>query len=110
MLASRTGEAVQLIPLDAQERFLWNAAMLQEGAAILKNALRRGRPGISQRRASISAVHSGAKSHRETRCHESALLHNGLQKRGGLSAGDGDWSQCERADPFAGEGRRPSGD
>jgi RNA polymerase sigma-70 factor, ECF subfamily len=68
-----------LIALDGQDRLLWNAALIGEGIAMLEIALRRGRPGLYQLQAAISAVHAEAKSHGETRWREIVLLYDRLR-------------------------------
>jgi RNA polymerase sigma-70 factor, ECF subfamily len=81
--AARTGPDGGLVPLDGQDRSLWNRQLAREGTAVLEAALRRGRPDVYQLQAAISAVHSEAKSHEETRWREIVLLYERLH---GLSA------------------------
>jgi RNA polymerase sigma-70 factor, ECF subfamily len=52
--------------------------LIGEGIALLENALRRGRPGIYQLQAAISAVHSEAGSHGQTRWREIVQLYDRL--------------------------------
>ncbi len=57
---SRTGPAGELIPLDEQDRTLWDRALLSEGVRILTAALQQGRVGAYQLQASIAAAHAAA--------------------------------------------------
>lgn len=51
-----------LVPLDEQDRALWDGALVAEGQTIVRQCLRRGRPGPYQVQAAINAVHSDAPS------------------------------------------------
>jgi RNA polymerase sigma-70 factor (ECF subfamily) len=62
--AARTSASGELVLLDEQDRSLWNRAQIEEGAALVENALsarpRRTRPGPYAVQAAIAAVHSQA--------------------------------------------------
>ena len=58
--AARTGPAGALIPLDEQDRSLWNRPMIAEGTALVAEALRAGPPGPYQVQAAIAALHDEA--------------------------------------------------
>ncbi len=58
--AARTGPAGELIPLDEQDRALWDMAAVAEGVALVSAALRNGPPGEYQLQAAIAAVHDEA--------------------------------------------------
>lgn len=58
--SARTGKDGELIPLDEQDRTLWNRDAITEGVAILTQALSRGRVGSYQIQAAIAAVHDEA--------------------------------------------------
>ncbi|WP_328768722.1 RNA polymerase sigma factor [Streptomyces sp. NBC_00286] len=60
--AARTGPYGELIPLDEQDRGLWNKAEIEEGVALVTWALSQRRPGPYQLRAAIAAVHDEADS------------------------------------------------
>jgi RNA polymerase sigma factor (sigma-70 family) len=60
--AARTGPAGELIPLDEQDRALWDRALIQEGTALVSNAMGRGRIGPYQLQAAIAALHDEASS------------------------------------------------
>jgi RNA polymerase sigma factor (sigma-70 family) len=57
---ARSGPNGELIPLDEQDRALWDRAVIDEGTSILTRALSRGTPGPYQLQAAIAAVHDEA--------------------------------------------------
>ena len=63
---ARTGPEGQLIPLDEQNRALWNREQIAEGIALLSEALSHGSAGPYQLQAAIAAVHDEAPTARET--------------------------------------------
>jgi predicted RNA polymerase sigma factor len=58
--AARTGPDGELIPLDAQDRGLWDRAAIEEGTALISQALPRGAVGAYQLQAAIAALHDEA--------------------------------------------------
>ena len=60
--AARTGEDGEFVALDDQDRTRWDAGRIEEGRALVRRGLRRGRPGPYQLQAAINAVHSDAAS------------------------------------------------
>ena len=58
--AARTGPNGELIPLDEQERTLWDRAAIAEGIALVTRALSQGAVGAYQLQAAIAAVHDEA--------------------------------------------------
>lgn len=58
--AARTSSAGELIPLDKQDRALWNQEMIREGVALLTTALSSGSVGTYQLQAAIAAIHDEA--------------------------------------------------
>lgn len=58
--AARTGPDGELIPLDEQDRTLWDRAAISEGTALLTAALSRGSIGAYQLQAAVAAVHDEA--------------------------------------------------
>ncbi|MFD6918602.1 RNA polymerase sigma factor [Streptomyces sp. NPDC059944] len=58
--AARTGPHGDLVPLDEQDRDRWDKAAIEEGVALVTEALARGRAGPYQLRAAIAAVHDEA--------------------------------------------------
>jgi RNA polymerase sigma factor (sigma-70 family) len=57
---TRTGAGGELIPLDEQDRSLWNREAIVEGTALLSATLPKGAPGPYQIQAAIAAVHDEA--------------------------------------------------
>ncbi|HEU4564895.1 MAG TPA: sigma-70 family RNA polymerase sigma factor, partial [Gemmatimonadaceae bacterium] len=58
--AARTGAGGELIPLDEQDRSLWDRRLITEGSALLTDALPRGPVGLYQLQAAIAALHDEA--------------------------------------------------
>jgi RNA polymerase sigma factor (sigma-70 family) len=58
--AARSGPAGELIPLDEQDRGLWDRAAIAEGVALISATLPRGQVGPYQLQAAISALHDEA--------------------------------------------------
>ncbi|WP_454048428.1 RNA polymerase sigma factor [Cellulomonas sp. Marseille-Q8402] len=63
---ARTSAAGDLVPLDEQDRSLWDRTQADEGRALVRDCLRRDRPGPYQLQAAIAAVHSTAGGARDT--------------------------------------------
>ncbi|MQY26828.1 RNA polymerase sigma factor [Nocardia aurantia] len=55
-----------LIPLARQDRRHWDAALLDEGRSLVRECLRRNRPGPYQIQAAINAVHADAATTADT--------------------------------------------
>ncbi|WP_410623564.1 RNA polymerase sigma factor [Amycolatopsis sp. cmx-8-4] len=64
--AVRTGPDGELVPLPEQDRGRWDAAMIAEGAGLVRSALGRGPVGPYQVQAAIAALHDEAPSTEET--------------------------------------------
>ncbi|MGW9075692.1 RNA polymerase sigma factor [Streptomyces kronopolitis] len=58
--ASRTGPGGELVLLADQDRGRWDRALIDEGQDLVRQCLRRDRPGPYQLQAAINAVHSDA--------------------------------------------------
>lgn len=58
--AARTGPDEELIPLDKQDRILWDRAEISEGIELLTVALSKASVGLYQLQAAIAAVHDEA--------------------------------------------------
>jgi RNA polymerase sigma-70 factor (ECF subfamily) len=67
-----------MVPLDAQDRALWDRAMIAEGLACLDRALALGAAGPFQIKAAISALHVQAESHAATDWRQVVLLYTAL--------------------------------
>ena len=57
---ARTGPVGELIPLNKQDRSLWDQHAIKEGIALLTNALQNGSAGSYTLQAAIAAVHDEA--------------------------------------------------
>jgi RNA polymerase sigma-70 factor (ECF subfamily) len=75
---ARTDASDGFIPLEDQDRSLWNSAEIDEGTAILDRVLRQGRAGPYQVQAAIAACHARARDASQTDWHEIALLYREL--------------------------------
>jgi RNA polymerase sigma factor (sigma-70 family) len=64
--AARTGVQGELIPLDEQDRSLWNSRLITEGTALVSAVLPEGHVGPYQIQAAIAAVHDEAKRPQDT--------------------------------------------
>ncbi|MEU6830694.1 RNA polymerase sigma factor [Nocardia beijingensis] len=58
--AARTGADGSLVPLAEQDRGRWDRELVAEGHALVRQCLRRDRPGPYQVQAAINAVHADA--------------------------------------------------
>ncbi len=57
---ARTGPDGEIIPLDEQDRSLWDREAIEEGVALVSRALSRGAVGAYQLQAAIAACHDEA--------------------------------------------------
>jgi RNA polymerase sigma-70 factor (ECF subfamily) len=64
--AARATPAGELVLLADQDRRLWDRALIAEGQALVRECLRRNRPGPYQLQAAINAVHGDAASAADT--------------------------------------------
>jgi len=63
---ARTGPDGELVPLDEQNRSLWNREFIAEGVGLLTASLARGAVGPYQLQAAIAAVHDEAEHAEDT--------------------------------------------
>jgi RNA polymerase sigma factor (sigma-70 family) len=77
---ARSGPDGELIPLDKQDRSLWDQAAINEGIALISATLSKGAIGPYQLQAAIAAVHDEAKTSGETDWPQILALY-GLLKR-----------------------------
>ncbi|WP_368367127.1 RNA polymerase sigma factor [Actinomadura sp. WMMA1423] len=82
--AARTDESGDLVALDEQDRRRWDHAAVNEGVALVNEALRRGEPGPYQVQAAIAACHATARTAAETDWPQIAALYGRLE---GMSPG-----------------------
>ena len=78
--AARSGPNGELIPLDEQDRTRWNRALIDEGIALLSDALPRGVVGPYQLQAAIAAVHDEAARVEDTDWIQILTLYGLLEK------------------------------
>ncbi len=77
---ARTGPEGQLIPLEEQNRRLWDQSAIAEGTALISNAMSRGSVGAYQLQAAIAALHDEAGRPEDTDWPQILALY-GLLKR-----------------------------
>lgn len=77
---ARTGTEGELIPLDKQDRSLWDREEIAEGTALLTSALSKGAMGLYQLQAAIAAVHDEAARADETDWPQIAALYELMQR------------------------------
>jgi RNA polymerase sigma-70 factor (ECF subfamily) len=75
---ARVDAAGELVPLEEQDRTLWDPYEIREGTERLETALRRARPGPYQVQAAIAACHAAAADARDTEWLEIAALYGAL--------------------------------
>jgi RNA polymerase sigma factor (sigma-70 family) len=63
---ARAGPDGEIIPLDEQDRTLWDREAITEGVALISSALSRGSVGAYQIQAAIAAIHDEAARHEDT--------------------------------------------
>jgi RNA polymerase sigma factor (sigma-70 family) len=78
--AARSGSAGELVPLDEQNRALWDLSLVQEGVTLVWNAMAKGRIGPYQLQAAIAALHDQAKTTDETDWSQIEALYGLLQR------------------------------
>ena len=76
--AARTTPDGSLVLLADQDRTLWDGSMIDEGHALVRSCLRRGRPGPFQLQAAIQAVHTDARMVGGTDWHQVLALYDQL--------------------------------
>jgi RNA polymerase sigma factor (sigma-70 family) len=80
---ARTGPAGELIPLDEQDRSLWNRAAIAEGVALVSAVLPQGAVGEYQLQAAIAAVHDEAARTEDTDWPQILALYEVLRRLSG---------------------------
>jgi RNA polymerase sigma-70 factor, ECF subfamily len=69
-----------LILMEDQDRTRWDAAAIREGARLVADALRLGRPGSYQLQAAIAAVHARATTPEQTDWRQVTVLYERLMR------------------------------
>jgi len=77
---ARTDASGELVPLEEQDRSLWDERLIAEGRAILTEALSRGAVGEYQLQAAIAAEHARARRPEETDWREILALYSLLEQ------------------------------
>jgi RNA polymerase sigma factor (sigma-70 family) len=77
--AARTGPNGELIPLDEQDRALWDQRLIAEGVALISETLSSGSVGSYQLQAAIAAVHDEAARAEDTDWPQIVALYNVLK-------------------------------
>jgi RNA polymerase sigma-70 factor (ECF subfamily) len=77
-LAARVGPGNTLVPLPEQDRDRWDRGEIAEGQALVRECLRRNRPGPYQVQAAIAAVHDDASSAEQTDWRQVVALYDQL--------------------------------
>ena len=77
---ARTGANGELIPLDEQDRTLWNQQAIAEGVALVSAALSKGLVGEYQLQAAIAAVHDEAAHAEDTDWPQILALYSVLKR------------------------------
>ncbi|TDE01322.1 RNA polymerase sigma factor [Jiangella asiatica] len=77
---ARSREDGTLVPLAEQDRRLWNADAIDEGVALITDALTHGRVGPYQLQAAIAAVHDEAKRADDTDWPQIVALYELLER------------------------------
>jgi RNA polymerase sigma factor (sigma-70 family) len=75
---ARSGPNGEIVPLDEQDRALWNAGAIDEGVRLVTSAMRRGATGSYLLQAAIAAVHDQASRAEDTDWPEIAALYGVL--------------------------------
>lgn len=78
--AARTGPGGELIPLDEQDRTLWDRAAVREGVELISRTLALGAIGAYQLQAAIAAVHDEAAHAEDTDWSEILALYGLLER------------------------------
>ena len=77
---ARTGARGELIPLDEQDRSLWDRDAIEEGVLLVQSAFARGAIGEYQLQAAIAALHDRAASVADTDWSQIAALYATLMQ------------------------------
>ena len=77
---ARSSSEGELIPLDQQDRSLWDRQQIKEGVALISAALPKGSVGAYQLQAAIAAVHDEASTAGDTDWPQILALYNLLRR------------------------------
>ncbi len=76
--AARTATDGTVVPLEEQDRTIWDRSLIGEGTGVLDRAVARGRPGPYQMQAAIAALHARAARPEDTDWPQIAALYGAL--------------------------------
>ncbi|MGB8945809.1 MAG: sigma-70 family RNA polymerase sigma factor [Streptomyces sp.] len=79
--AARTGPHGELVPLDEQDRSCWDRRAIEEGCALVEQALSQGPAGAYQLQAAIAALHDEAERADDTDWPQILALYDILVRR-----------------------------
>ncbi|MFG2432770.1 RNA polymerase sigma factor [Streptomyces sp. NPDC048590] len=79
--AARSGPHGELVPLDEQDRTLWDRAAVEEGTGLVEEALSQGPAGAYQLQAAIAALHDEAGRAEDTDWPQILALYDILVRR-----------------------------
>lgn len=77
---ARSNASGELVPLEEQDRSLWNQAQIEEGVGFLEQAMKMRSPGPCQLQAAIAALHCQAQTAEETDWRQIAALYGELER------------------------------
>jgi len=77
---ARTTSDGELVPLDEQDRRLWDRDQIREGVALVSSALSKGVVGAYQLQAAIAAIHDEATRAEDTDWKQIAVLYSLLRR------------------------------
>ena len=77
---TRVSGSGELVPLEEQDRALWNRAQIEEGRQLVERALRLRQVGVYQLQAAIAALHAEAVTAKDTDWKQIALLYRELER------------------------------
>lgn len=80
-LPARQNPSGQLIPLDRQDRSLWQRSRIEEARIRLQHVLSKRQPGPYQTQAAIAALHCEAESPEHTDWAQIAILYRALEQQ-----------------------------
>jgi RNA polymerase sigma-70 factor, ECF subfamily len=77
---TRVNSQGELVPLEEQDRSLWDRHRIQEGLGLVERALRPGKIGSYQLQAAIAAVHAEAQTAEQTDWRQISALYQELAR------------------------------
>ena len=78
--AARVDDEGGIVPLDRQDRSLWDRSMIAEGVALVSAAMTRGPVGLYQLQAAIAALHDEATRVEDTDWRQILALYTVLER------------------------------